>query len=434
MIPVFRPLKDPAVATIWSGLAASTIGEDLFRVAVVWIAAEQIGNAAGYVNATQYGAMLVVGLLGASAFDRWRPDRAMMGAKYASAVLALLPVIGFYIWGVSIPLLILSVMGLAAMRMVFTPALQSAVPVLVTDRDAMQAINGLFDATWRLARLIGPMMAAVLNTLLPVIHFLSITAVGFVLSAVAVWAVRDRLVDPASKPRPGRGGWRGAWDALLDGARLMLRQRTMGALLMVNAFANGPWSVALQLCIALMVVEHDPHLFGLHGLASLGMIVGACGVGDVVGNLVAGSVRFRRPLSTMFLGYVAMGSGFALIALAAWGIDNPYKLPAMMLAGLVAGFGGPFFFIPMITRMQTVFRGAEIARVFRLRLAVMAGSMLLFNVAATPLFDLIGPTHTEFYLGLLLLALGIAGWFHYRRIEDREAAGAAASVEQRHVP
>lgn len=418
MIPVLRPLKDPAVATVWSGLAASTIGEDLFRVAVVWIAAEQIGNAAGYVNATQYGAMLVVGLLGASAFDRWRPDRAMIGAKYASAVMALLPVIGFYIWGVSIPLLVASVMGLAGLRMVFTPALQSAVPVLVTDRSAMQAINGLFDATWRLARLIGPMMAAVLNTVLPVIHFLTITAVGFVLSALAIWVARDRLVDPNNPPRPGRGGWRGAWDALLDGARLMLRERTMGVLLLTNAFANGPWSVALQLCIALMVVEHDPHIFGFHGLASLGLIVGSCGVGDVIGNLVAGSVRFRRPLSTMFLGYVAMGSGFALIALAAWGIDNPYKLPAMMMSGLVAGFGGPFFFIPMITRMQTVFRGAEIARVFRLRLAVMAGSMLLFNLAATPLFDLIGPTHTEFYFGLLLLALGIGGYTYYRRQEN----------------
>ncbi|MCA0246018.1 MAG: MFS transporter [Proteobacteria bacterium] len=418
MIPVLRPLKDPAVATVWSGLAASTIGEDLFRVAVVWIAAEQIGNAAGYVNATQYAAMLVVGLLGASAFDRWRPDRAMIGAKYASAVMALLPVIGFYIWGVSIPLLVASVMGLAGLRMVFTPALQSAVPVLVTDRSAMQAINGLFDATWRLARLIGPMMAAILNTLLPVIHFLTITAVGFVLSALAIWVVRDRLVDPASKLRPGRGGWRGAWDALLDGARLMLRERTTGALLLVNAFANGPWSVALQLCIALMVVEHDPHLFGFHGLASLGLIVGSCGVGDVLGNLIAGSVRFRRPLSTMFLGYVAMGAGFALIALAAWGLDNPYKLPAMMAAGLVAGLGAPFFFIPMITRMQTVFKGAEIARVFRLRLAIMAGSMLFFNLVATPLFDLIGPTHTEFYLGLLLLALGLSGYVYYRRREN----------------
>src|SRR6185503_382009 len=136
----------------------------------------------------QYGAMLVVGLLGASLFDRWRADRAMIGAKYASAVLALLPVAGFYIWGISIPLLVLSVMGLAAMRMVFTPALQSAVPVLVKDREALQVIN-----------------------------FLSVTALGFVLSALSIWAVRDRLVDPASRPRPGRGGWRGAWDALLDG-------------------------------------------------------------------------------------------------------------------------------------------------------------------------------------------------------------------------
>ena len=106
MLPIFRPLKDPAVATVWSGLAASTIGEDLFRVAVVWIAAEQIGNAAGYVNAAQYGAMLVAGLLGASVIDRWRADRAMIWAKYASAALALMPVAGAYIWGVSIPLLV----------------------------------------------------------------------------------------------------------------------------------------------------------------------------------------------------------------------------------------------------------------------------------------------------------------------------------------
>lgn len=422
MIPVLRPLKDPAVATVWSGLAASTIGEDVFRVAVVWIAAEQIGNAAGYVNAAQYGAMLVVGLLGASLFDRWRADRAMIGAKYASAVLAVVPVAGFYIWGISIPLLVISVMGLAGLRMVFTPALQSAVPVLVTDREALQAINGLFDATWRLARLIGPALAAVLNTLLPVIHFLSVTALGFILSGLAIWAVRDRVVDPTSKPRPGRGGWRGAWDALLDGARLMLSEPTTGTLLLINAIANGPWSVALQLAIALMVVEHDPHLFGFHGLAALALIVGTAGVGDVIGNLVAGSVRFRRPLSTMFLGYVAMGTGFALIALAAWGLPNPWKLPAMMLSGLIAGFGGPFYFIPMITRMQTVFRGAEIARVFRLRLAVMAASMLLFNLGATPLFDLIGPTHTEFYLGLLLLALGVVGHLYFRQ-RERQMAG-----------
>jgi hypothetical protein len=419
MLPIFRPLKDPAVATVWSGLAASTIGEDLFRVAVVWIAAEQIGNAAGYVNAAQYGAMLVVGLLGASVFDRWQADRAMIGAKLASAVLALLPVAGAYVWGVSIPLLVLSVMGIAAMRMVFTPALQSAVPVLVPNRDAMQAINGLFDATWRLARLIGPMLAAVLNSILPVIHFLSVTALGFILSGLAIWSVRGRLVDPSHQPQRGRAGLHGIRDALLDGARLMRREPTIGTLLLVNALANGPWSVALQLCIALMVKQHDPRLFDFEGLAALGLIIGVGGAGDVAGNLIAGSVRFRRPLATMFLG--AMGAGFALLAVAVWALPNPWMLPAMMLASLIAGFGGPFFFIPMITRLQTAYRGAEIARVFRLRLAVMAASMLGFNLAATPLFDLLGPTLTEFLLGLLILALGIGGHLYFSRIESRPA-------------
>jgi hypothetical protein len=307
------------------------------------------------------------------------------------------------------------------MRMVFTPALQSAVPVLVPNRDAMQAINGLFDATWRLARLIGPMLAAVLNSLLPVIHFLSVTALGFVLSGLAIWAVRDRLVDSAHQPQRGRGGLHGVWDALLDGARLMRREPTIGTLLLVNALANGPWSVALQLCIALMVKQHDPRLFDFEGLAALGLIIGVGGAGDVAGNLIAGSVRFRRPLSTMFLGYVAMGTGFALLAVAFWALPNPWMLPAAMLASLITGFGGPFFFIPMITRLQTSYRGAEIARVFRLRLAVMAASMLGFNLAATPLFNLLGPTLTEFLLGLLILALGIGGHFYFRRIESRPA-------------
>ena len=44
MLPVFRPLTDRAVLTVWSGLCTSTIGEDLFRVASVWLAVEVAGN------------------------------------------------------------------------------------------------------------------------------------------------------------------------------------------------------------------------------------------------------------------------------------------------------------------------------------------------------------------------------------------------------
>ncbi len=47
MLPVFQPLKDRAVLTVWSGLCTSAVGEDLFRVASVWLAVEVAGNMAG---------------------------------------------------------------------------------------------------------------------------------------------------------------------------------------------------------------------------------------------------------------------------------------------------------------------------------------------------------------------------------------------------
>jgi len=404
---------------MWLGQAASTIGEEVYRVAVVWLAVEAVGNLAARVNAAQYLAMLVVGLLGAPLIDRWRADRAMIGSKIGSAALALVPVLGFYIWGVSVPLLVLSVMGIAALRMVFTPALQQTIPLLAPDRAALQAVNGLIDITWRLARLFGPAVTAFLELFLPVIHFLSATAIGFALSALAMATIRDRLVDRDAKPRPAGGGWRGAWESMTEGARLMRRERIMGFLILMNALVMGPWSVALQLALALIVKEHNPTSFGIDGLAALAVIISFVGVGDVLGNLLVASLRLRRPLSTMFLGYVAMGGGFAVMAVCVWILPNPYMLPAMMLAGFVGGVGGPFFFIPMITRLQTVYRGPEIARVFRLRLAIMAAAMLIANVAAEPLFDWIGAALTELLCGLFIVAVGLGGHWHFRRLENR---------------
>src|SRR6185437_11668121 len=152
------------------------------------------------------------------------------------------------------------------------------------------------------------------------------------------------------------------------------------------------------------------------------------GVGDVTGNIIAGSVRLKRPMSTMFLGYVAMGSGFSWLALSVWLLPPGALLPAMMLGGLLAGLGGPFFFVPMITRMQTVFHGHDIARVFRLRLVVMAASMLLASFLATWCFELMGAVATQLGCGLLILGTGIGGSFHCRRIENRQA------VVQRSAP
>ncbi len=417
--------------TVWSGLCTSTVGEDLFRVASVWLAVEVAGNMVGLVTGVQYVAMLVAGLFGGVIFDRWRPDHAMIGSRTWSAIFSFLPVVGFYIPGVgiSITLLIVSSVGLASLRMVFSPALQSTIPTLVRDRDAQQAINGLFDATYRIARLVGPMVAALLHLFLPVIHFLSATALGFLISGASLRAARQRLIaGHATNPVRLKPGWAGAWESLTAGFRLMISEPATGAVLLVNAVMNGPWMVALSLAIALIVTEYRPTFLGFGDLAAYALVMGAYGVGDVSGNIAAGSIRFRNPLSTMFLGYVVMGTGFSWLAVSVWLLPSGWLLPAMMLGGLLAGCGGPFFFVPMITRMQSVFHGHDIARVFRFRLVIMAAAMLGASLIATWCFETAGAVWTQLGCGLLILGVGIAGHIWCRRYERHQRRGAADPV------
>jgi hypothetical protein len=416
------------VLTVWSGLCASTVGEDLFRVASVWLAVEVAGNMAGLVTGVQYVAMLVAGLFGGVLFDRWSAVQAMLVSRWWSAAFCLLPVIGFYVSGLSITLLIISSVGLASLRMAFSPALQTTVPTLVRDRGGQQAINGLFDATYRIARLIGPMVAALLHIFLPVIHFLSATALGFLVSGAAIRSARARLEGGLADPVRMKPGLRGAWEALTAGFRLMLSEPVTGAVLLVNALMNGPWMVALSLAIALIVTDYKPTFLGFGDLAAYALVMGAYGVGDVAGNIIAGSVRLRHPLSTMFLGYVAMGAGFSWLAISVWLLPTNVLLPAMMIGGLLGGLGGPFFFVPMITRMQTVFHGHDIARVFRFRLVVMAAGLLLSSLVATWCFELMGAVATQLACGLLILGVGLVGHVLCRRYERRERRGAADPV------
>ena len=428
MLPVFRPLADRAVLTVWSGLCTSTIGEDLFRVASVWLAVEVAGNMVGLVTGVQYVAMLVAGLFGPVLFDRWRPVQAMLVSRWWSAACCLLPVAGFYVSGVSVTLLIIASVGLASLRMVFSPALQSTIPTLVRDRDGQQAINGLFDATYRIARLVGPMVAALLHLFMPVIHFLTATAITFMISGVAIRAARTRLEGGLDDPVRMKPGLKGAWEALTAGFRLMLSEPATGAVLLVNALLNGPWMVALSLAIALIVTEYRPTFLGFGDLAAYALVMGAYGVGDLSGNIVAASVRFRNPLSTMFLGYVVMGTGFSWLAASVWLLPTNVLLPAMMIGGLMGGLGGPFFFVPMITRMQTVFHGHDIARVFRFRLVVMAGAMLVSSLVATWCFETMGAVATQLACGILIFAVGVAGHLLCRRHERRERRGSVDPV------
>ena len=145
--------------------------------------------------------------------------RSLIGADLVRAAV-LLAVVALWLasGGPGAAPLIAAVIVLAAGQAVFQPAVQTVLPALVEPR-LLPATNGLMDTTDRSARLLGPGLIALLAGVLPVMHFLTIDALSFLVSASARDAdpperrevarpVRIRESTVAQYPARRRGRWR----------------------------------------------------------------------------------------------------------------------------------------------------------------------------------------------------------------------------------
>jgi MFS family permease len=158
---IVRPLRDRAVAALWAGLATSAIGDQLYAVALSWIAVSVFGAAAGYLTAFQAVVVLVTAIFCGRWADRRRHQTVMIAADLARAMVLILLVTIWVTfgrppaWG-----LVLAVLVLAAGQVFFRPALQATLPNLIVDRAMLPATNALLDSTERIARLLGPGIVA----------------------------------------------------------------------------------------------------------------------------------------------------------------------------------------------------------------------------------------------------------------------------------
>src|SRR4051794_39671751 len=182
---VLRVLRQRHLAILWVGQVLSALGDQLYDIAVLWIAVQLVGGAAGLVAAAGRGASLVCGLLGGVYADRWNRRTIMIAVDLIRAgVVGTLPVLAglgvLQLWHLAAVAVVVD--GLDAL---FTPALQASLPALSGDRQTLQAAGGMMDVPQRLARVLGPGLAGLIIGVLPLTHFFTLDAASFVISALA---------------------------------------------------------------------------------------------------------------------------------------------------------------------------------------------------------------------------------------------------------
>lgn len=275
------------------------------------------------------------------------------------------------------------VIGLVAALGVFgavaIPAMQSMVPSLVPREDIAVAI-GLNSLTFNIARVIGPLVAAVALSLG--------TAWAFGLNALSYFVLVGALTlvgslpfsHPRGEPGPIREGVRYAWE-----------HRKMRLLLLSIMAISASLDPITTLAPALVTS------FG-ESSNKAPFIFSAWGAGAVLG--VTAGARLMRRLTKRKLGWVglpALATGMLLLSLAR-------SLPFAIAAGLIAGWGYITATISLTTTIQTDVPEALRGRISALWTVSFLGPRIISGMIDGLLADNFGPHRATALFALPALA------------------------------
>jgi MFS family permease len=373
---ILQPLKGAPMALLWGGLSFSAIGDQLYAVALTWIAVGVLGSSAGYLSALQAAiGLLAVLFIGAWA-DRWEQLRGMIAADLAAAAVLLCVVASALAsGGPGVTGMVCAIVVLACGQAVFRPALQSVLPSVVEDKRLLPAANGLLDATQRIARLLGPGLVALLVSAVPTIHFLTVDAFTFLVSAAALSLIRRRIAPPPAITSVRETIWSG----IVRGYRATSGHKLLSYYLAVSGPLNGAWYAVYYLCLPLMIAGAS----GQSGVGSYGSILLAYGCGNLAATVfLGGRMLPARPQFLMLGGNILGGCGIMLLAAAA-SLPAEWRLAGFAVASAITAMGGPMQDIPTAVLRQTRLAPPDRAGAMRAYMAV-CGAGILVAMLLTP--------------------------------------------------
>ncbi|MBU6154036.1 MAG: MFS transporter [Bdellovibrionales bacterium] len=386
-----RPLR-----MLWFGQVGSAVGDELFKIAFIWLAVQVLGADTGYLAALQLAVSLAFGFFFGHLADRLRPDSTLIGVDLLRAALVLIPVC-FYVSGHSSYVVLASVtIAMAALSTYFEPALLSSLPVLARSPRLLRAGNGLMATTYRLARVFGPFLVSVLSGLIPIHHFFTLDAISFVFSALLIRSLKkeydEGCVGHVHEPKK--------MDVIRTLREVRKHPNVYRALVM-KTLGSGPWGVVYGVGLALLARELEQE-----GLRAFGWIMASYGVGNVTSALIFGNFHRRNPEPWVYIGFGFIGVSFVLIAFSP-------TLPWICLFSALCAVGGPMNDTPFLEMMQERFPHRSVTPVIRLRMVFDSLCTLMFTLVSPFLFKTLGVRGTIGALGVfssLLALMAIPTW------------------------
>jgi MFS family permease len=390
----WEPLRIATFRSLWLALLASNIGTWMQTVGAQWLLVEQSGTDT-LVAVVQTASTLPIVLLAlpsgalADTFDRRRLLLAVQ--SFLVAVGVLLTVLTF---AQRMPpsLLLTLTFVLGAGQALTGPAWQSVIPELVP-RAQLAPASALGAISMNLARAVGPAVAGILIARTGVGVVFALNTLSFVVFALVLWRWRRPEADTGTAPERFTA-------AVRSGGRYVRHSPVVRRILLRAALFLVPGS-ALWALLPLVASRR----LGL-GSGGYGVLLGAVGVGAVVGALLLPRMRARWSLNKLLL---LAGTGFAAV-LAALALG---RSEAVVVASLLpAGVAWVMVLSSVNAAMQLFLPNWVRARGLAVYQMVFAGAQAagaLFWGALSDLWGLV-PAHLTAAAAMLLGVVTLRWW------------------------
>jgi MFS family permease len=394
-VGVFRALRHRNYRLFFAGQTVSLIGTWITRIATSWLVYRLTGSVLllGVVGFSSQIPTLVLAPFAGVLVDRWNRHRILVVTQVLS-MLQSFALAGLSFAGIITVRDVLLLQMLQGIINAFdTPARQSFVVEMITDRNDLPNAIALNSSMVNLSRVIGPSIGGVI-----------IAAVGeawcFFLDGVSYIAVIASLLAMRVVLRKRDATTTAMADELRDGFRYVSGfppVRSALLLLALVSIMGMPYSVLMP-AIAANVLHGDSH--------TLGFLMTSTGIGALAGAFYLAS----RSSVVGLWRVIAVAACTFGVGLVLFSFSRNVVLSMVLLP--VAGAGMMVTMASTNTVLQTIVDERLRGRVMSFYAVAFLGTAPVGSLLAGVVADSVGPTNTILLGGLACIAGGV--WFGIR--------------------
>jgi MFS family permease len=402
---------------LMAGSAVSLLGDQFTLLALPWLVLRLTGDtvALGTVLALVGIPRAVFILVGGAVVDRFSPQRVLMLTKYVNTVLLALLALGVWQAALALPVIYALSLALGISSAFSIPSGTSILPHALPPAQ-LAAANGAMMGLRQLSMFLGPLAAGVLIAVFGdgsggvqdaggIALAFGLDAFSFALSAWTLSRVAMRPVpaDPVQHApiwASVAGGLKHVW----GDAQLRTLYLYWGA---VAVLVLGPLQIALP-----VLAQSTPSL----GASALGLMLGAHGVGTLIG-MVASGMRPGMRIGSLGTSVLVADIAIGLLFVPMGGITAAWQGAVLMV--LVGALGG-FMQVAVFTWVQKRVPPAMIGRAMSLFMFIFMGLVPVASAGAGWLLRVVPLPQLFAGSGLLLVAAALLAWVGtpIRRVDD----------------